>query len=63
MERIRKAIVAGFGAGVSAAMGILPSVLSDGVFDMPGDLSAVAGAFAAAAVGVGWLTWRVPNAE
>lgn len=58
--RIRKAVIAGAGAGVAAVMGMLPQVLQDAVVTAQ-EAGAVAGAFAAALVAVGWATWRVPN--
>jgi hypothetical protein len=58
--RIRKAVIAGLGAGVAAAMGLLPQVLADAVVTAE-EAGTLAGAFAAALVAVGWATWRVPN--
>lgn len=60
-SRIRKAIVAGVGAGVAGALGAISTVLQDGKFDGVGDLSIVIGAFCVAFVPVAWATWRVPN--
>lgn len=59
LARIRKAIVAGAGAGASAALTALVAVWPDGV--TADEAGTVAGAFAAAALAVGLATWRVPN--
>ncbi len=57
MARIRKAIVAGAGAGIAAAAAVLaksPNLNRD-------TIGQAAGAFIVAAVPAAWLTWRVPN--
>ena len=58
--RIRKAVIAGVGAGVSAGVAMLPQVLQDGAATAQ-EVGLVAGAFAAALATVGWATWKVPN--
>lgn len=60
--KIRKAVIAGFGAGVTAFIGALSTVLADGKFDGAGDLGWVVGSVLVAAVTVGWATYRLPNA-
>lgn len=57
LARIRKAAVAGFGAGVAAGIGALTQA-------SPLDRAAVSqaiGTAVVAAAAVGWTTWRVPN--
>lgn len=58
MSRIRKAVVAGLGAGIAAGAAVL---LKAGALDDTTIGQALA-AFAAAAVTVGYATWRAPNA-
>jgi uncharacterized membrane protein (UPF0136 family) len=58
MARIRKAVVAGLGAGVAAGAAVL---FKAGALDDT-TIGQALGAFAAAAVAVGWATWRAPNA-
>lgn len=59
LARIRKAVVAGLGAGVAAAV---PVFWKAG--NANGDtISQALGAFVAAAALVGWATWRTPNAK
>jgi len=57
IARIRKAVLAGLGAGVSAAVGAL---VAAGSLDQE-QVSKAIGVGVAAAVAVGWATWRVPN--
>lgn len=62
LARIRKALVAGVGAGIAAVVASLTSVLADG--QMSGDeLGLLAAAFVGAAVTVGYATFRIPNAQ
>jgi len=58
LARIRKCVVAGVGAGVAAAV---PVIWKSGNLDGAAVSQAI-GAFFAAAVLVGWATWRAPNA-
>lgn len=58
--RIRKAVIAGVGAGVSAGVAMLPQVLQDGAVTAQ-EVGLIAGALAAAFAAVGWATWKVPN--
>jgi hypothetical protein len=57
--RIRKAVVAGVGAGWLAALATLKA---SGSLDRESIAQAV-GAGAVALVLVGWATWRTPNAQ
>lgn len=58
MDRIRKALTAAAGAGIAAVV----TALTAGVkLDAEG-VAKLAGIFLAAAIPVGWATWRVPNA-
>jgi high-affinity Fe2+/Pb2+ permease len=58
LARIKKAVVAGLGAGVAAA---IPVIWKSGKLD--GDtISQAIGAFVAAAALVGWATWGAKNA-
>lgn len=59
MVRIRKALVAAFGAGVAAGLPVFWDASPGGL--TADEVGAVAAAFAAAAAAVGWATWRVPN--
>ena len=59
MSTIRKALVAGLGAGVAAAVTVLAK--SDWKLDSA-TLSQAVGAFLAAGLPVGWATWRARNA-
>jgi len=59
LARIRKAVIAGLGAGVAAGMAV---VLKAGTID-DATIGQALGAFAAAAAAVGWATWRTRNAE
>lgn len=58
IARIRKAVVAGVGAGIAAGGAIL---LKAGNVDDT-TIGQALGAFAAAAATIGWATWRAPNA-
>lgn len=58
MEKVRKAVIAGLGAGIVAALGVL---LKAGRLDSV-TVSQALGALVAAGASVGWATWRVPNA-
>jgi hypothetical protein len=60
MARIRKAVVAGVGAGLTAAITLLAS---SGVPTNADEVGQLAGAFLAGALPVAWATWRIPNAE
>lgn len=61
LKRIRKAIVAGVGAGGSAAVAVVAKGLSDG---LSAELVGQAlGAFVIAAVPVGWAAYKVRNAR
>ena len=58
ISKVRKAVIAGLGAGVAAGVGALMrsgSMTSE-------DISNAIGVGVAAAVAIGWATWRVPNA-
>lgn len=57
LARIRKAIVAGFSAGLSVAVGAL---VAAGSLDQE-QISKAISAGVAAAIVAGWATWRVPN--
>lgn len=59
LARIRKAVVAGAGAGIAAVV----AVLTNGVTLDADGIAKLAGIFLAAAIPVGWATWRTPNAE
>jgi hypothetical protein len=58
MARIRKALVAGFGAGLAAGVAVLAKA---GNFDRD-TLAQAAGAFIVAAVPVFWATYATRNA-
>lgn len=58
MERIRKALIAGLGAGLSAGIGVL---VNGGTGR--DNLSLAVGSAVVAAAVTGWATWRVPNAR
>lgn len=58
MKRIRKALIAGAGAGIAPAAAVLAKAEK---FDSA-TISQAIGAFIAAAAVVGWATYRVPNA-
>lgn len=59
MSKIRKAVVAGVGAGVGAAVTVLAK--SGWRLDSA-TLGQAVGAFLAAGLPVGWATWRTVNA-
>jgi hypothetical protein len=58
LARVRKAVMAGVGAGIAAVV----TALSTGVQLDADGIAKLAGIFLAAAIPVGWATWRVPNA-
>lgn len=57
--RIRKAVIAGVGAGVSAGVGAL---VVAGALNRD-EVSKAIGVGITAAVSIGWATWKVPNAR
>jgi hypothetical protein len=57
LARIRKAVIAGLGAGLAAGAAVL---LKAGTLD-DATVGQALGAFAAAAAAVGYATWRTPN--
>ena len=59
LARIRKAIVAGIGAGIGAATTVLANA---GWHLDSATVSQALGAFVTAAAALGWLTWRTENA-
>ena len=59
LARIRKAVVAGVGAGGAAAIALLAK---SGWQLTSTNISQAIGAFVAAAAVAAWATWRVPNA-
>jgi hypothetical protein len=59
LARARKAVMAGVGAGVAAVV----ATLTNGVTLDADGVAKLAGIFLAAAIPVGWATWRIPNAE
>lgn len=59
LARVRKAVIAGLGAGVAAAVAI--AAKADTVDRET--VSQMVGAFVVAGAVMGWATWRVPNAE
>lgn len=59
LARIRKAIVAGLGAGLAAGVGAL-AIAGAPTKD---DFSKALGVAIVAAAGTGWTTWRVENAK
>jgi hypothetical protein len=58
ISRIRKAVVAGVGAGVAAGVGAL--AMSGAL--TKDEVSKALGVALVAAAGTAWATWRVPNA-
>lgn len=58
LARIRKALIAGGGAGVTAAFSVAAKA---GHLDRA-TVSQALGAFVFSAALVGWAAWRVPNA-
>lgn len=61
IARIRKAIVAGGGAGLAASAGVVGKALEAGVFS-DATVQQALGAFILAALAIGPLAYRVPNA-
>lgn len=59
MARIRKAIVAAVGAGISAATPVTLDALPAGL--TAEEVAGIAAAFAAAAFAVGVATWKIRN--
>lgn len=62
LARIRKAVIAGVGAGVTAGIGALSTVFQDGRISTQ-ELGAVVGAVLVAAAVTGYATFKVPNAD
>jgi hypothetical protein len=60
MARVRKAVVAGVGAGLAS---VVTMIGASGFPANAEDAGKLAGAFLAAAVPVGWAAWRVPNKD
>jgi hypothetical protein len=60
MARIRKAVIAGVGAGLAAAVTLISTSGFPTDAESAGQL---VGAFLAAGVPVGWAAWKVPNAK
>jgi hypothetical protein len=58
LARIRKAVTAGLGAGIAAAVAL---VAKAGWHFDNATLSQALGAFVAAAAAVGWATWATPK--
>lgn len=58
LARVRKAVIAGLGAGLSAAVGAL---VVAGALNRD-EVSKAIGVGVTAAVATGWATWRVRNA-
>jgi hypothetical protein len=59
LARIRKAVIAGLGAGIAAGVGAL-TIAGAPTKDQ---VSKALGVALIAAVGTGWATWRAPNAK
>lgn len=59
IARIRKAVIAGLGAGVAAGIGALATA---GALTRD-EFSKALGVAIVAAAATGWATWRVPNAS
>lgn len=59
LARIRKAVIAGLGAGLAAAVAVAAKA---GTLDRA-TVSQMIGAFVVAAAITGLATWRVPNAQ
>lgn len=58
IARIRKAVIAGVGAGIAAGVGALATA---GTLNQT-EVSKALGIALVAAAGTAWATWRVPNA-
>lgn len=58
LAKVRKAVIAGLGAGLAAGFGVL---LESGAPTRE-QVGKALGAFVVAAAGVGWATYRVSNA-
>lgn len=61
IARIRKAVIAGVGAGLAAGIGALAESAAQGDITEAA-VSRAIGLGVAAAVSVGWATWKVRNA-
>ncbi|WP_328465554.1 hypothetical protein OHA21_43890 [Actinoplanes sp. NBC_00393] len=61
LARIRKAVIAGVGAGAAAVVAALVQSATEGNVNRD-EVSRAIGLGVAAAVSVGWAAWRVPNA-
>jgi hypothetical protein len=61
LARIRKALVAGIGAGLAAAVAALMQAALEGNINRD-EVSRAIGAGVAAAVAIGWATYKVRNA-
>lgn len=59
LARIRKAVIAGLGAGIAAGVGAL-TIAGAPTKDQ---VSKALGVALIAAVGTAWATWRAPNAK
>lgn len=57
IARIRKAVIAGLGAGIAAGIGALATV---GTLNRD-EASKALGVALVAAAGTAWATWRIPN--
>lgn len=58
LARIRKAVIAGLGAGIAAGVGALAT---SGTLTKD-EASKALGVALVAAAGTAWATWRIPNA-
>jgi hypothetical protein len=61
LARIRKAVIAGVGAGIAAAAAVVVKAAETGTLGEETTQQAI-GAFIAAGTVMGWATGRVPNA-
>jgi hypothetical protein len=61
LARIRKAIVAGVGAGVGAAASVITAAASTHPLGIT-DLELAIGALIVVGAAAGFATWRIPNA-
>ena len=57
LARVRKAVIAGLGAGIAAGIGTL---VQSGA-PTKDEVSKAIGVAVVAVVTVGWATWRIPN--